>query len=160
MMDKDLAKLLKLISQNRSPEFSGVGIIATDRPGEIPITPLRKDDPSLRLPITGFEECLRIFLKMSDVHNQYHDGFHVLVPPFSLIAVSQFFSTPIVPGAIEDYTHGSRFRTALYGSKLPGIVAVGVVSQQCEASIFVDGKRFNPDEFLAYRSDPDWLTSE
>lgn len=147
-MDRELAKLLRLISQNKSPEFSGVGIIATDRPNDLPITPLRKEDSSLKLPITGLEECLKIFLKISDVRNRYHDGFHVLVPPFSLIAVSQFFSTPIVPGAIEDYTHGSRFRTALYGSKLPGVVAVGVVSQQYETSIFVDGRRFNPEDYL------------
>lgn len=145
MIEKELARLLQSIHERKMMNFSGVGIIATSSPESLPIAPLRRPDLSLKLPVNGFEECLNLLIRISDVLNPYHDGFHVLVPPFSLVSVCQFVSAPILIDAPEDYTHGSRFRTALYGSKLPGVIAAGVVSQEYEASIFINGRAFDPD---------------
>jgi hypothetical protein len=148
MIENELARLLQSVRARKTMGFSGLGIIATSKPEKLPISPLRKVDASLKLPASGFENCLSLLVRISNFSNPYHDGFHVLSSRFSLVSVSQFFSTPIVTDILEDYNHGSRFRTALYGSTLPDVLAVGVVSQEYEASIFINGRMIDPDIIL------------
>jgi hypothetical protein len=148
MIENELARLLKAVIEIERQDFSGLGIIVTDQPDKLPITNLKIADQSYRLPAIGFQDILGTILQVSSGDNPYHDGFHVIEPPFSLVALSQYFSTPIIKGSDVDYRFGSRFRTALYGSTLPHVTAVGVISQSYEAAIFIKGRKLELNAFL------------
>jgi hypothetical protein len=148
MIEKELARLLKAVIEVKTQDFSGLGIIVADHSNALPITDLKMADQTYRLPAIGFQDVLGTILQISSGNNPYHDGFHVIEPPFSLVALSQYFSTPIIKGSDVDYRFGSRFRTALYGSNLPHAIAVGVISQSYEPAIFIKGRKFELNVFL------------
>lgn len=144
MIEKRLAKLLLEIGKRRPDDFAGIGIIVTPRPGTLPLSSLTPVDSNLLLPISNYDDILRILLSISTQGSLYHDGFHIISHPFNLVGVSQYFSTPIVKDADTEFGFGSRFRTALYGSFLKNVDAVGVISHKFEAAIFIKGKKYDP----------------
>jgi hypothetical protein len=144
MIEKRLAKLLLEIINRRPRNFTGIGIVATPRPRTLPLSSLTPVGSNLALPIRNYDEILHFLLSISIQSSIYHDGFHIISHPFNLVCVSQYFSTPIVKDADAEFGFGSRYRTALYGSFIENVDAVGVISHKFEAAIFIKGKRYNP----------------
>ncbi len=86
---------------------------------------------------------LQNLLEVSTNDNIWHDGFHLISSDFHLTHFCQYFSTPIVESASIEYNYGSRYRTALYGSYLDGVIACGVISSNFKAAVFTQGKKID-----------------
>ena len=99
-----LALLLRDIAIDVGEEFTGTGLIVSDRPGLLPIM-------SLGPPAALWEGDVRsIVADISVASSGYHDGFHVLGPNFDVICLSQYFFPPTWPIAYTGGRHiGSRY---------------------------------------------------
>lgn len=132
-----LAHLLKAVDVRAGHDFSGIGLIVTGSPHALPIIPLRPtsilDQP---------EPVADALARISKLHNEHHDGFHVLTPDLRVALVAQYFSPPIVLEARIDRRKrfGGRYLAALFGSALPGVLATGISSRDFGISIFQDGE--------------------
>jgi hypothetical protein len=137
---KDLQLLLEEIYLRRSDDFSGIGIIFYKTLVNLPIASLKNTDSKLRLPIVSRSEIIAFLVSASTNNNKYHDGFHLLNERLELTHVSQFVSPPIVQNVNVQMDHGSRYRTAVYTSMLPNVIACGVLSNNYVPTVFVNGK--------------------
>jgi hypothetical protein len=144
MIVNTVCKLLIDIHRYKSDSFVGLGVIVYNEFDTLPISPLKLPDQLANMPIKEYKEILELLLKVATIDNFYHDGFHLISNNFQLTHLSQYFSTPIVKGADADYLHGSRERTALYGSFLPQVITCGVVSQTQSPIIFMKGIKIDP----------------
>lgn len=135
-MPMRLQALLSAIQTSAGNHFSGVGLIVTAHPGELPIVPLRDTEP----PTDG--DVVSVLAAFSAPESPFHDGFHVLSPEYRIIRVAQYFSPPIIRGARIDRTRliGGRYVAALFGSALPGVDSTGVASATLGVSIFEHGR--------------------
>jgi DNA integrity scanning protein DisA with diadenylate cyclase activity len=132
-----LFKLLIRVDARACPDFSGTGLIVSERPDDLPILALR--------PISDPEEATDVADKLAEISNpahEHHDGFHVLSPNLRLVRLAQYFSPPIVPSAAIDRSKrfGGRYLAALFGSALPGVLATGVASRDFGIAVFRDGR--------------------
>ena len=132
-----LRELLTDVVNSAGRDFEGVGIVIASEQSVLPLFPMRSTLPS-RQP-SSVARCLAT---ISSSESEYHDGFHILNSKFDLVAVSQYFSPPIVPEVKVDYKRpfGGRFLAALFGSALPGVLATGVISRSYGIVVFVDGQ--------------------
>ncbi|NKM58478.1 hypothetical protein GFL21_28960 [Rhizobium anhuiense] len=136
MQIEGIQELLLTVRNQATARFSGLGIIISDIPSHLPITPLR---PRIRIePSLSTVEAL---LNLSDQTAEYHDGFHVLSSSLQLQLISQYFSPPIAAVSFppNDRVVGGRYAAALFGSTLPGVIATGVVSKTYGIALFVGG---------------------
>lgn len=132
-----LFKLLMDVDARAGLDFSGTGLIVSERPHSLPILPLRpSSDPG---DATDVADRLA---KISNPAHEHHDGFHVLDPNLRLLHLAQYFSPPIVPSAPIDRSKrfGGRYLAALFGSALPGVLATGVASRDFGIAVFRDGR--------------------
>lgn len=130
-----LYRLMTAVKNMAGRPFSGVGVIVTASPDDLPIAPLRDAAPDLA------GDAVAILARFSKVGGPYHDGFHVLSPEGRIIRVAQYFSPPILRHDAIDRTRsvGARYVAALYGSALPNVSLTGVASRTRGVSIFVGG---------------------
>ncbi|OYW22373.1 MAG: hypothetical protein B7Z43_07260, partial [Sphingomonas sp. 12-62-6] len=72
----------------------------------------------------------------------HHDGFHILTAELKLVAVSQYFSPPVVAGLEIDRSRpfGGRYLAALFGSMLPGTLATGIATKALGTIVFSGGQ--------------------
>ncbi|MBB5551977.1 hypothetical protein [Rhizobium lentis] len=136
MQIERVQELLLTVRNQATARFSGLGIIISDIPCHLPITPLR---PKIQLePSLPTVDAL---LKVSDQTTEYHDGFHVLSSSLQLQLISQYFSPPIAAVSFppNDRVVGGRYAAAMFGSTLTGVIATGVVSKSYGIALFVDG---------------------
>lgn len=136
MHTEQIKGLLLTVMDRAAAGFSGIGIIISDVPQDLPITPLRPTSqlaPSL--------PTIEALLAISDRSSEFHDGFQVLSTELQLKLVSQYFSPRIAPLTFtpRDRVVGGRYVAALFGSALPGVVATGVVSASYGLAVFVGG---------------------
>ena len=137
-----LCELLGAVRDRAQPRFSGIGLIVTNRPDTLPILPLR---PTSTLAVEG--EIAALLARISDVENEYHDGFHVVSTDWRLIRVAQYFSPPIAQTPIDRTRRfGGRYLAALFGSALPHIELTGIASEGFGVAVFRGGAecRFRP----------------
>jgi len=132
-----LLKLLLDVDTRAGLDFSGTGLIVSDRPHDLPILALR--------PFSEPGEATNVADRIAAISNpahEHHDGFHVLSPDMRLIYLAQYFSPPIVPSAPIDRSKrfGGRYLAALFGSALPGVLATGIVSRDFGIAVFRDGR--------------------
>lgn len=128
------------LDAKKSTNFSGLGLIFYSEIDLLPIAPLKILAPQIKLPIGRKEDIIKFLLAISTLDSEYHDGFHLISQNFHLTHICQFFSTPIVAGVDIDYEHGSRHRSALYGSFLNSVFACAVCGANERSFIFKNGK--------------------
>ncbi len=136
-----IIELLKAIDENKSHKFLGLGIIFYTNIKSIPVTALKPPPVDINLPISDLDEIIKTILNISNPEHFYHDGFHMINKNGSLTHLSQYFSTPIIANANVEFQYGSRHRTALYGSFIDGIQAVGVCSKNEGPIMYTKGQK-------------------
>lgn len=132
-----LLELLLDVVARAGLDFSGTGLIVSERPQDLPILALR--------PVSDPGEATDVADRLATISNpahEHHDGFHVLGPDLRLIHLAQYFSPPIVPTAPIDRSKrfGGRYLAALFGSALPGVLATGIASRDFGIAVFSDGR--------------------
>jgi hypothetical protein len=135
----ELLHVLNEIYTRKSDDFSGVGIVLYRDLSNLPIIDLKVVDPRIGLPLITRCNIVDILVAASDGFSRYHDGFHLLNEKFELTHLSQYLSPPIDRSAIIRSEFGSRYRTAIYTSLVPGIIACGVVSSSYAPTVLVQG---------------------
>ena len=136
MLTRALYALLHDVRKHSDDNFAGVGIIVADAATPLPIYPLRP------LATCWLDADTRsTLLSISVDHHDLHDGFHLLSPKLEVLALSQYFSPPIVPGLSAGLARrvGGRYMAALFGSALPGVLATGVASVDYGVAVFFEG---------------------
>ena len=134
--------LLHDIFAQPTAEFSGIGLVLYNDILSLPVAELIPANKSLQLPIADYDKILATLLKISESTHPNHDGFHLIsVNNFALTNISQYFATPIVSTVEPELQHGSRYRSAFYGSFLSGAVACGVLSKNYPPTLFIKGAK-------------------
>lgn len=139
-------ELLLFIAANRTPLFSGVGVVFYKRLGSLPHVSLGTPKlASPQLPISGTAGIASTLVSISDATSPWHDGFHLIdTETWSLTHISQFLS-PVLPendSEIGDYRpNGARHMTAFLVSNLPEIACVGLLTHTGELCIFEHGRK-------------------
>lgn len=136
--------VLKSLSLNRTPGFTGVGIIFYQDLGDIPHIDL--GHPTLNrpaLPITRMEDIISTLATAADISSSWHDGFHFINSKLnSLTHLSQFISPSLnMHNSIPPHERpsGARHMAAVLVSKAIGIDCVGVLTSSGEICIFRNG---------------------
>lgn len=145
----NLSSLLVKIDRSKPDNFAGIGVILYSELNGLPISPLKNFNPSFEMPVTSDSEIEKRLLTISEISNDFHDGFHLIDHNFSLTHISLYFAAPIVISPNVEYHFGSRYRAAFYGSFLPQIIACGVISNAHRPVIFQEGNKIDPYERLA-----------
>ncbi len=135
-----LHTLLREVRNEAGDSFSGIGLLVSSVPDDLPTIPLRQTHflPDRR-------STLDRLVEISDQTSEFHDGFHILSPELDLERVSLYFSPPIVAGLGTDPIRrvGGRYMAALFGSTLTGIIATGVASPRYGVAVFHRGKEIS-----------------
>jgi hypothetical protein len=135
-MINHLSGILRKVYRVAGKDFTGVGVLVSDEPDVLPILPLRSAS-------TPFEQqdLVVSLAAISVPDSEYHDGFHIVSSDWRLTLVSQYFSPPIVQGAMIDRTKlfGGRYIAALFGSALPSVRLSGIASRGFGIAIFERG---------------------
>lgn len=137
---KSIHHFVASVEKNKKTGFSGIGLVFYEKLGILPVSPLKILPTQINLPMQDKNEIVKLLVEISVFDNPLHDGFHLISSDIVLTHLSQFFSTPIVPNVSLDYHHGSRHRSAFYGSFLPGVIACAVCSPGETPFIFQQGK--------------------
>jgi len=89
--------------------------------------------------VTIGDDFVDLLLTISPETHSCHDGF-VLVNERGIVThIAQYFVPPIVPGLTPHNDHGTRFYSALCGSLVPGVTAVGVVCANRDCFVVESG---------------------
>lgn len=72
------------------------------------------------------------------------------MPDFQLHSVALYFSPPIVPGLQVNYAKrfGGRYLAGLFGSLIPSVLSIGVLSCSYGAVVFTGGREHWPMFYL------------
>lgn len=132
----ELRNLLWQVQAAAGADFSGLGLLVCDTPEQLPIMPLR---PKSNLPHQ--RNLIDSLVAISSPSSEYHDGFHIVSTAWRLTLVSQYFSPPIVEGAVIDRSRvfGGRYLAALFGSAIPRVALSGIASKEFGIAIFENG---------------------
>jgi hypothetical protein len=131
-----LKRTLEAVQSRAGAEFSGIGVIVSDTPEQLPLFPIK----ILEQPLPEIE--LADFLaKISSKESEYHDGFHVISCDWRLTRLAQYFSPPILVNAKVNRSKrfGGRYLAALFGSALAEVNATGIASPDFGIAVFKDG---------------------
>ncbi len=131
-----LHTLLVRVASTAGPDFSGIGLVVTDRPETLPTFPLRPD-----IAVDGEADVAELLASISVAGGALHDGFHILSSGLRVTSLSQYFSPPVVPNLTIDRSHafGGRFLAAFFGSALPGVIATGIATTTVGVVTFANG---------------------
>lgn len=135
-------RLLSQISRKLTEDFSGLGIVFYDSLLALPFLPLEAGgDESFELPVCGLDAVGDVLARTARRSTRWHDGFHLLhTDPFRLTHLCQFISPPLPKaGELVPRASGARHMTALLASRVGGIVAVAILTQERVASIYESG---------------------
>ncbi len=134
---KQLADFLLQVQRRAGSSFVGVGVIVTLDPSLLPIASLRPD-----LAVRNAGPPVEVLAALSVGTSELHDGFHVLLPDYSIVRVAQYFGPPVgdPPPLPHGRLLGARYMTALLGSRLPSVIATGIATVDQGVTVFVDGR--------------------
>ena len=134
---EDLEALLHAVRTRAGDQFSGIGVIVSNEPSALPLFPI---GPTVELDANA--DAADLLGAIATERSPYHDGFHVLGPNLQVLALSQYFSPPIVAGLTVDRAapFGGRYLAALFGSTIAGILATGIATPRSGVIVFADGK--------------------
>jgi hypothetical protein len=137
-------RLLTLITRKLTDDFSGLGIVIYDSLRALPFLPLEVGgDEMFNLPVSGLDAVGEVLAHTAKRSTHWHDGFHLLqADPLRLTHLCQFISPPLPKaGDSVPRASGARHMTALLASRVAGIVAVAILTQERVASIYEAGTR-------------------
>jgi len=136
MKEKFQEILQAVYKNNKTNDFSGLGILLTQVGCSLPIFPLRENSD---LPHLGLIDTLSL---ISDIKHPLHDGFHIIDNDWNIVKLAQYFSPPIISTVKVNYdkAFGGRYLAALFGSMIPGVMLAGVASNSFGVAIFENGK--------------------
>jgi len=134
---RDLSNILSSAAKVAGVQFSGLGVLVSDAPDNLPLFPLRPD-----LAADAKAAAAEVLGEISVVGGPLHDGFHILSAELSVSRLSQYFSPPIVPNLVIDRQRpiGGRYLAALFGSKLPAVMMSAIATPAHGIVIFADGE--------------------
>jgi hypothetical protein len=136
-----LAAILSRLRARIDDSFAGVGIVVYQSLDALPVSNLRSHSPP-ELPLSSIADIAEALLRYAARDCCYHDGFHLLSADGDLTHVAHYFAPPIVPTVEppdDEHRHGGRYRAALYGSRLPVVLATGVLTRSYGPLVFVQG---------------------
>jgi hypothetical protein len=136
-MISHLSGLLREVYRAAGKNFTGVGVLISDEPDVLPILPLRSATV-----LFNEQDLVETLAAISVPSSEYQDGFHIVSSDWRLTLMSQYFSPPIVQGAMIDRTKlfGGRYIAALFGSALPSVQLSGIASRGFGIAVFASGK--------------------
>jgi hypothetical protein len=117
---------------------------ANDSLRALPFLPLEVGgDEMFNLPVSGLDAVGEVLAHTAKRSTHWHDGFHLLqADPLRLTHLCQFISPPLPKaGDSVPRASGARHMTALLASRVAGIVAVAILTQERVASIYEAGTR-------------------
>jgi hypothetical protein len=132
------------VSARASSSFSGLGIVIYDADS----FPTQcycdlRDTTSLRHFGAHFGSIgnglTDLLLTVSCESHPCHDGFVFMNVLGNVTHIAQYFVPPVVPHLAPHHLHGTRFYSALCGSLLPGVLAVGVVCRNRDCFLMKSG---------------------
>lgn len=124
--------------------FSGIGLVvynslSFDRSSHSDLRPGYKA-PDYHV---GNDQFYRFLAEISDYHNTFHDGFHMVDETGTLRYIAQYFVPPVVASLGPNQEHGVRLHSARCGSTLKGVIFIAVISSNFEVHFFKDGNAIN-----------------
>lgn len=136
-MTDALLDLLVNVEKRAGVDFSGTGVIVSERVDDLPILAMRTSSN-----LGGFADAADLLATISNPAHEHHDGFHVLGPDLQILRLGQYFSPPIVHSVRIDRSKrfGGRYLAALFGSMLPGVIATGIASCDFGVAVFRNGQ--------------------
>jgi hypothetical protein len=132
-----LKMLLNKIDAAKDNNFEGVGIVISADYSNIPMISL-KSMPEDFEKLNSANPLYVTLLELSKKSSPYHDGFHILNENYEIIKLSQFLAPPISISE-RSINYGSRYITALLTSRIPGVIATGVLGKSYSPKVFVNG---------------------
>jgi len=137
MISKQLADFLLQVQYHAGSSFVGVGVIVTSDASALPIASLRPD-----LAFRNVGQPVEVLAALSVATSELHDGFHVLLPDYSIVRVAQYFGPPVGDPPLLPHGRalGARYMTALLGSRLPSVIATGIATVNQGVTVFVGGR--------------------
>lgn len=147
-----VARIFSDLSKEKSPDFSGLGLLFY-RPGFLPPTAsLAPDVSSLDLPTKNFRQSAELLHQICRPVSPFHDGFHLVnADSLAITHVCQFLSPPV-----PDQSHpiansqpiGARFMAAYLCSMLPSVAAAATLSKHTGGTLFIRGttRKISPPE--------------
>lgn len=139
----EFTELLIELAEIQDVDFSGIGLILYSSLDNLDFI-LMKDNAILSNKlIRGKVELLKFIKEISCHNNYFHDGFHLINEKLELTHLSAFISPKINNDLIVFDGYGSRYRTAIYSSLCPGILATGVIGKSYGPFVFQNGNTYN-----------------
>ena len=139
---QNFQRLLLDVYEKTKPNLIGLGLLMYSDLNYLPISSLKNIDDNSHLPIIDYNDIVEKLANISIIQNKYHDGFHLLNKDLELTLLSQYVAAPIIKNLDIYEEYGSRYRTALYASKIPNIICSGVFSSNYPVTIFQNGIKF------------------
>lgn len=137
----ELELTLRYIRDNKPPSFSGIGVIVCDdlcdHRFHTSIFPQHTIPEGLGF---GSENLIEYLLSIGSRESIYHDGFMMFNTRGDLRYVAQYVSPPIDCSVEVLEGHGARYLTAILTSKIPGVIACGIVSAGGIGYVFKNGE--------------------
>lgn len=132
-------RLLKRVAPKLADDFSGLGLVFYDSLVALPYLALEiGGNERFDLPACGLDAVSDVLARTARRSSYWHDGFHFLhADSLCLTHLCQFIVPPL-PEAGDPIPRasGARHMTALLASRVSGIVAVGILTQERVASIY------------------------
>ena len=136
-----LESLLQSIAKQAGDDFSGVGLLIHDANMDQGRIVSLRGGAHLASSINIFSEKGREYLlEISKKSHDGHDGFCLVNQTGRLEKVSQYLIFEYPPSVAPDFNRGARSYSALCGSLLEGVLAVGIVSENKSYAIYASGE--------------------
>jgi len=121
----DFDLLLESIQSKITDDFAGIGLVLYDDLEHL--SHLQMND--YELPVKGWDQIENVLLEISTNDHPCHDGFHAISTEGTLTHVSLYLAPTIEDSEKDDSAYGSRFYTAKFAAKTPGIIKSAVISK-------------------------------
>lgn len=122
-------------------KFSGLGIVAYDT---------SKFDAKLHCDLRTNNDCCHFsigdekikdyLIEISDYHNTFHDGFHMVNEQGILTHIAQYFVPAIQENLHPSCNHGVRYYSALCGSVIEGVLFTAIICSDKSIYVFRNGE--------------------
>lgn len=143
-VSKQVAQLMRRISDETPEDFAGLGLIVYSQLDELSHIPLHVPASDTKVVnAIGEEAVAGVLVHLSTLSSPWHDGFHFIrLADFRLTHVAQFVSPPVpADEALVPLERGARHMTAALASLVNGILLTAVLPAQGEVVLYKEGKK-------------------
>ncbi|MBW8360969.1 MAG: hypothetical protein K0M56_02140 [Kaistella sp.] len=132
-------ELLIELSRLQTSNFPGIGLVLYSSLDNLDFILMKDNSILSKMAVKGISELIKFFTENCLQNGHYHDGFHLINENLELTHVSTFIAPKIDNNILVVNEFGSRYRTAIYSSTCPGIIATGIIGQSYGPFIFQEG---------------------